>query len=312
MISLFYSSNVLAVIFEEKPSVTVDVKILINGQLTHLAEEPCMATNTIMLPLRDVATSLGASVEWKPNHNSVIISKGEKKLFLSLNSKEVLVLPYGEIFIMDQEPLVINGHTMVSLRFVEEALGAELNWDEKHTSVNIKDNGDFAELPQAEKDSKIDTDKYYKLYGLLVGPVGGPSFEEGKNYVLKEGLLSEVKEIQKVYTHCSEFGDSVTMVAGIDQDGHERYMWFSKDPYIGEISIKGNVLKDAGLSKEKAIALLVKKGIIEKNIRKIFIGPFENNQIVWFVLAEHEGRQYYYCVDFYSGVINETGIIAEG
>ena len=46
----------------------------------------------------------------------------------------------GKQVISDQQPFITNGRTMVPLRFVAEALGAEVNWDGATESVLIEQN----------------------------------------------------------------------------------------------------------------------------------------------------------------------------
>ena len=41
----------------------------------------------------------------------------------------------------DQQPIVIEGRTFIPLRFLAEALGAEVNWDQEHQLVIIENKG---------------------------------------------------------------------------------------------------------------------------------------------------------------------------
>ncbi|NPV91889.1 MAG: hypothetical protein HPY50_14075 [Firmicutes bacterium] len=38
--------------------------------------------------------------------------------------------------IIERVPVLVNGHTMVSLRFIAAVLGADITWDDKHCTAN--------------------------------------------------------------------------------------------------------------------------------------------------------------------------------
>jgi len=295
IISLLIPSNPLAAT-QNLGFVPAKVDVLINGQQIPIAEKTININGVIMLPLRDIAESLGITVKWK---NRVILKKGNQELNIPMDSKEILY--DRKIFFMEQAPILVNGHTMVSIRFIAAVLGADVTWDENHSTVNIVDNGNYAKLPSAKNDTEKNEDNYYKWYYVIAGPCSGPGPEDAKEYVLKQGLLIEVNDIQSTYIRFTDLGDSVTMVSGIDKDNQKKIVWLSKDQYVGDISVSGTALKNSGLSKEMVISILQEKGINEASIIKLYIAPYEKDKIVWFVYAEQDDKQYYYCIDFFTG-----------
>lgn len=277
-----------------------NVKVFIDDKQIILDEERVIVNNIILLPLRKIAESLDATVKWSPP-NKALITKGGKELVITLENTHVV---YGrKLFVMEQAPILINGHTMVSLRFIASVLGANITWDETQRTVNIVDNGHFAELQPAIGDSEANADKYYKWYDVIIGPNSGPNVEEAKDYILKQGILTEVRDIQYTHTNFYVFSDSVTMVSGIDENNQEKIIWLSKDEYTGDISISGTALKNNGLSQETVMSLLQEKGINEASIKKIYIAPYYKDTIYWFIIAEQDDKQYYYCLDFYTGAV---------
>ncbi|HWP97595.1 MAG TPA: stalk domain-containing protein [Syntrophomonadaceae bacterium] len=283
---------------QEQNYVPANVAVFVNGEQTIFSEEPIIVNHSVLLPLREIAESLGATVKWQQNPDHVALKKDNKELIVLLESKEVLI--GRQLFMMEQIPIIVDGRTMVSFRFISEAMGANLTWDEKNRTVNIVDNGNFAKLPQATSDNSANADKYYKLYDILIGGGDGPEYEEAKHYVLKQGLLNEVKDIQRIY---DEVDGNITMVSGIDEDGQEMYIWLSKDQYVGDISIEGAALRYSGISQEKVISILQEKGINEASIRKLYIAPYGKEHILWFVFAEQGGKRYYYYLDFITGSV---------
>ncbi len=142
-----------------------NVKVFIDDKQIIFDEEPVIVNNNILLPLRKIAESLDVTVKWYPP-DKVLITKDDKELVLRLEDTHVL---YGrKLFVMEQAPILINGHTMVSLRFIASVLGANITWDETQRTINIIDNGHFAELQPAIGDSGANADKYYKWYDIII------------------------------------------------------------------------------------------------------------------------------------------------
>lgn len=281
-----------------------NAKVFINEKQLIFDQEPIITNGRILVPVRAIAESLGATVEWQDP--KVIIKKGAAEIILTINSK-MAQRENRKIFFMEQPPIIVNGRTMVSLRFVAEALGASVAWDDNTRAVTITSNGDFT--PSKQPIDEGAGDNYYKLYDPIIGPDTGPIPEEAKKYVLEHRLLKDIKNIQYVPTRFLEFGSYDTMISGTDEFGQEKLIWLTKDRYTGEISVTGSVFPNKGISQETVISTLEKKGVKKESIKKIYIAPYEKNQIYWFVIAEQGNKKYYYCLDFYTGDIIIENIV---
>jgi uncharacterized protein YpmB len=305
VLCLLIPSTVLAA--DQGPAFSsAQVKVFLGSRQISFSEQPIVVNHTIMLPLREVAASLGITVIWqKKSPNQVILMKNNQGIKLLLNSNQAYADSshrYGKVFFMEQSPVLVNGHTMVSLRFIAAVLGTDLTRDENSGTVHIADTGNFANLPLVKDDTEAAGDKYYQMYDLLLGPEGSPSLEEARDYALKEGLLRKVTDVQKTYAGTEGINDSFAMVTGIDENQREKIIWLSKDSYMGLITVKAAVFKNAGLSREKVLSLLQeKKGLNTNNIKTLYLAPKSNTNIMWYVTAE----QGYYRVDFFTGSIYE-------
>ena len=75
--------------------------------------------NRTMVPIRVIAETLGAEVEWLVAENTVTIEQEDK----------VINLVIGELLpSLDTTATIINGRTMVPLRYISENLGATVTW----------------------------------------------------------------------------------------------------------------------------------------------------------------------------------------
>jgi hypothetical protein len=102
------------------------IKVLYNArQVVFPDARPKMDGNRILVPVRFIAETLGASVDYADK--LVTIRQEGKVIELPLGSDVVKV--NGEPITLDTKATVENGRTYVPLRFVSEALGQTVEWD---------------------------------------------------------------------------------------------------------------------------------------------------------------------------------------
>ena len=81
-----------------------------------------------LVPIRVIAESLGANVDWINDTRTVIIEKGDVILTMPIGQP----LPDGL-----GVPLILNDRTFVPVRFVSEMLGADIHWDNHNRAIYI-------------------------------------------------------------------------------------------------------------------------------------------------------------------------------
>jgi hypothetical protein len=99
------------------------------------AVQPARVNGRVLIPLRAVVESLGAEVKWEPATQTVRGKKGDREFSLQINSREAML--NGRPVTLDAPAQMISGTTMVPLRFVAEALGAEVEWNAARQLVVI-------------------------------------------------------------------------------------------------------------------------------------------------------------------------------
>ncbi|MCL2372019.1 MAG: copper amine oxidase N-terminal domain-containing protein [Defluviitaleaceae bacterium] len=85
-------------------------------------------TDRTMLPLRAVATALGAEVAWEGSTRTVTITQAHTTLTLTAD----IPLPDNM-----GAPLIVNDRVFVPARYVAEMLGANVLWDAMNRAVYI-------------------------------------------------------------------------------------------------------------------------------------------------------------------------------
>jgi hypothetical protein len=96
---------------------------------------PRQVNGRVMVPLRGVMEKLGAFVGWEPRTQTVTANKSGVDLVLRLGDRNATV--NGRTVILDVPAEYYRGSTMVPLRFVGEALGADVKWNAATYTVNI-------------------------------------------------------------------------------------------------------------------------------------------------------------------------------
>lgn len=90
----------------------------------------------LIVPVRFVSEQLEATVDWNSKKQEVTIKDGDKIVTLQIGKKEMLV--NGVLKELDTQATLKSGRTYVPVRFIGEALGAEVKWDSRARRVYIR------------------------------------------------------------------------------------------------------------------------------------------------------------------------------
>ena len=119
----------------EVKTVNNDISVILNNNQLSFTQSPVIENGTTLVPMRAIFEAMGASVDWNNDTKTVTSVKGDTTIILTLNKDKATVNG-------DEIPLVVpaklvNGNTMVPLRFVSESLGAEVDWNGESRTVTI-------------------------------------------------------------------------------------------------------------------------------------------------------------------------------
>lgn len=111
----------------------------VNGQRKQMDVAPFIDKSRTFLPIRYVAVSLGVNTHdilWDDDTNKVTIIKGNRIVQLTIGSK--IMQLNGMNIPMDVPAQIKHGRTQLPLRFVAEAFGAKVDFDEPTRTVTIQ------------------------------------------------------------------------------------------------------------------------------------------------------------------------------
>lgn len=111
------------------------ISVILDGVKQTYDQPPVQINDRTLVPLRGIFEKLGAKVDWEESTQTVTVKKGSTTLTLKVGAKTAL--KDGKPIELEAEPMILNGRTLVPIRFVSEALGAKVDWDETARSVYI-------------------------------------------------------------------------------------------------------------------------------------------------------------------------------
>jgi hypothetical protein len=113
-----------------------DIRVMVNDDPIGFAgTQPMTIGSRVFVPLRGVFERMGAFVEWNPASRTVQATGNNNDVRLTIGSNTAWV--NGQSNYMDAPARLINGRTMVPLRFLSESLGAQVNWLAPTRTVQI-------------------------------------------------------------------------------------------------------------------------------------------------------------------------------
>ena len=111
----------------------------VNGTISQLDQAPVIRSGRTLIPLRFIGESLGADIAWDETARSVTYTKGGQQIVLIIGEPQAWV--NGVQVTLDTAPEILNGRTLVPLRFISENLGYSVIWEAETRSVTVYGSG---------------------------------------------------------------------------------------------------------------------------------------------------------------------------
>jgi len=169
-----------------------DINVTVDGDVIQfVGQKPIQRFGTVLVPLRGVFERLGANVAYDGATRTILAVKGATSVSLKLGSSQAQV--NGETRTLSLPAQSIGGSTLVPLRFVSEALGADVAWRGASRTVvistsGVADAGTGGEgTPQPPPPTKL-ADRTGPTLGSL-SPASGAALPPGKPLIY--GTLSD-------------------------------------------------------------------------------------------------------------------------
>lgn len=117
------------------------ITIKLDGMEIACDSPPVIVDGRTLVPARAVFEAMGGSVDWNGATGEVTVSVSGDDVKLKINSKKAYI--NGTEKTLDVPAKIIRSRTMIPVRFVSEAVGCRVSWDQLNRIVAI-------ESPQSE------------------------------------------------------------------------------------------------------------------------------------------------------------------
>ena len=118
-----------------------ELSVRVNGDIVEFPDaRPFIDDNSrTLIPVRFVAESMGADVDWDNEARTAIIERDGITILVPIGSDTISVTENGvtEYVTMDTEAIISESRTYVPIRFVAESLGAWVSWSDLYSTVQI-------------------------------------------------------------------------------------------------------------------------------------------------------------------------------
>jgi hypothetical protein len=121
-----------------------EVRTELDGRPLNFDQPAMMQQGRVMVPLRGIFESLGADVLYDAARRSIKATKGDRVIELALGSRSASI--NGQSAYLDVPANSIGGRVMVPLRFVSEALGADVKWSAASRTVSLTSTDDGTDV----------------------------------------------------------------------------------------------------------------------------------------------------------------------
>lgn len=229
------------------------IRVELDGRVIALDQPPIVENGRTLIPIRTVAESIGADVEWDADTKTATLERAGITVTLTIGSSVADV--NGKSVDLDTAPVIVNGRTLLPARFVAETFSQKVEWDGKNRIVKISEDMSFAE--------NSNLDAWFLGVGAILGKrnnqdlyelgmaVRTPNNVKAQRRSLanswsvsgRDDLIDTVSSMT-YYGHAMSFNYDVALFKSLSKaeqndilknaEGVDKYMW----PYVMELDKK--------------------------------------------------------------------------
>ena len=149
--------------------------VLIRGEERRVNVAPTMMNGRTMVPFRFLGEAIDASVDWDGTEQKITLVSGSKTIILKVGETTALV--NGNNISLDAPPQLVNGSTLVPLRFVTENMDMLVDYTASTKTIDIRSKESLqapapTEPPSSSATAAVGTETlpdwaldYERLYG---------------------------------------------------------------------------------------------------------------------------------------------------
>ncbi len=113
----------------------IPITVTLDGKKLNFDVQPIMKDDRVLVPFRALFEAFGATVAFDQISKTITSSKNDQNIELQVDSKKAIV--NGEQKGLDVPAMIIDGRTLVPLRFIGENYQGQVNWNGTSKVVTI-------------------------------------------------------------------------------------------------------------------------------------------------------------------------------
>ena len=171
---LFFILSFSTVVFAENKNAAVSshesldkpIEIVLDHKPLVLDVPPIIREGRTLVPFRAIGEALGATVGWEKQTLTVTLKWEEKEIVLRIGEQKALV--NGREYLLDVPALIVDGRTLVPLRFISESLGRQATWipESKRVEITSSEASSKAEDPTGDAAQTVVNEGWIELQQL--------------------------------------------------------------------------------------------------------------------------------------------------
>ncbi len=146
MRKIVVSLLVLALLAFFVPSASAAPVVILDGQTMAFDVQPIIYHGRTLVQLRTIFEALGANVYWDGTTQTVVAEKESVNRVMSLTIGKQEAYVNNAAIKLDIPAVIVQGRTLVPLRFVSEALGATVEWVADTQTITISSARESCEI----------------------------------------------------------------------------------------------------------------------------------------------------------------------
>ncbi|HPO05067.1 MAG TPA: N-acetylmuramoyl-L-alanine amidase family protein [Bacillota bacterium] len=219
------------------------ISLQLDGQTVNTDVAPIIENGRTLVPYRALLESMGAEVFWESKAEMATAILGSHRVQVTINNATAFV--NGSIKEMDVPPRIIDGRTMIPLRFVLENLKCDVNWNNDSRTVIITS-------PQNEGPTEVTKIEYEETEsGYHIIASGSDVFKSTRAFAYKEPERYGIDIFNAV------FPDKVgTILTDNEVFNSIRYSQFNDDTVRIVVDLNDKVAGRVRLSDDRATVFI--------------------------------------------------------
>ena len=118
----------------DNAEITVDG---INKSIDENGTSPVIISDRTYIPVRALMENIGGNAEWDNAAKTAVLNYSDDEIRLTVDSNTAYY--NGSSVELDAVPVILNGRTMLPVRFIAESFGFAVDWDSENRTITISE-----------------------------------------------------------------------------------------------------------------------------------------------------------------------------